>query len=343
VNQRNALSTRVEYYGEKYKEGAMRRAVLAFATSVVLAVTAVSQSRAEDLVRIGLAVPNNAIYAPFYAAEKLGLFKEASLKVELTIYRGGAASQEALSAGAADMITYFGGGAGLAILKGAKEKVVAALDPSPHGWYLLVQANAPFKSVKDLEGKKVGVTVKGGTSDMFALWAADRAGIKIQTIPVGGGGMVPALKSEQVDAIAMFPGLSLRAMQTGEARSLLDFGREMEPTLPDVAVAAQEMIDKRPDQLRGVLKAFFKALGRICTDRAWGLPFLKEFTNEINDKVNELTYETVVCQQSRDGTIKPEWMAASLSIAGKAWDMQDLSKMKPSDVYTDKFFPVVSN
>ena len=216
VNQRNALSTRVEYYGEKYKEGAMRRAVLAFATSVVLAVTAVSQSRAEDLVRIGLAVPSNAIYAPFYAAEKLGLFKEASLKVELTIYRGGAASQEALSAGAADMITYFGGGAGLAILKGAKEKVVAALDPSPHGWYLLVQANAPFKSVKDLEGKKVGVTVKGGTSDMFALWAADRAGIKIQTIPVGGGGMVPALKSEQVDAIAMFPGSACERCRPGK-------------------------------------------------------------------------------------------------------------------------------
>ncbi len=321
----------------------MRHAVLALAISAVVAIMAVAQSRAEELVRIGLAVPNNAIYAPFYAAESLGLFKEAGVKVELTVYRGGAAAQEALSAGAADMITYFGGGAGLAILKGAKEKVVAALDPSPHGWYLLVQARSPYRSVKDLDGRKVGVTVKGSTSDMLALWAADRAGIKIQTIPVGGGGMVPVLKSGQVDAVAMFPVLSLQAMLSAEARSLLDYGAEMEPTLPDVAVASQQMLDKRPKQLRGVLHAFYKALGRICADRAWGLPFVKAFTKQTDDKVSKVTYDTVVCRQSRDGMIEPEWMTNSLAIAAKAWDMPDLAKMKPSDVYINKFIPVPSN
>jgi NitT/TauT family transport system substrate-binding protein len=299
--------------------------------------------RAEDLVRVGLAVPNNTIYAPFYAAEELGLFKQADIKVELTVYRGGAASQEALSAGAADMITYFGGGAGLAILKGAKEKVVAVIDPSPHGWHLLVATNSPYKSVKDLAGKKVGITVKGGTSDMFALWAAERAGISVQTIPVGGGGMAPALNSSQVDAIAMFPGTSLQLLSAGKARSLLDFGKEMEPTLPDVAVASQDMIDKHPEQVRGLLKAFYTALKRMCMDRAFGVAFLANFTKENDDRANTLAYDSVLCQQSRDGFIKPEWMTSSLSIAGKAWDMEELRKMAPSDVYTDKFFPVAVN
>jgi len=109
---------------------AMQRTATVIAYSACLLLATATQGRSEDLVRIGLAVPNNAIYAPFYAADALGLFKQAELKVELTVYRGGAASQEALSAGAADMITYFGGGVGLAIMKGAKEKVVAALDPS---------------------------------------------------------------------------------------------------------------------------------------------------------------------------------------------------------------------
>jgi NitT/TauT family transport system substrate-binding protein len=314
--------------------------------TVCLALLLASEARpvrAEDLVRVGLAVPNNTIYAPFYAAEELGLFKQAGIKVELTVYRGGAASQEALSAGAADMITYFGGGAGLAILKGAKEKVVAVIDPSPHGWHLLVATNSPYKSVEDLAGKKVGITVKGGTSDMFALWAAARAGISIQTIPVGGGGMAPALNSSQVDAIAMFPGTSLQLLIAGKARSLLDFGKEMEPTLPDVAVASQEMIDKHPEQVRGLLKAFYTTLKRMCTDRAFGVAFLKNFTKENDDKVNTLAYDSVLCQQSRDGLIKPEWMKSSLSIAGKAWDMEELRKMAPSDVYTNKFFPVAVN
>jgi NitT/TauT family transport system substrate-binding protein len=309
----------------------------------LLLASPVSSGQAEDLVRVGLAVPNNAIYAPFYAAETLSLFRQAGLKVELTVYRGGAASQEALSAGAADVITYFGGGAGLAILKGAKEKVVAAIDPSPHGWHLLVAAKSPYNSVNDLAGKKIGITVKGGTSDIFALWAAERAGINIQTIPVGGGGLAPALTSGQVDAIAMFPGTSLQLVATGKARSLLDFGKEMEPTLPDVAVASQEIIDRHPEQLRGLLEAFYTALGRLCTDRAFGLNFLKDFTKESNDQVNTLTYDSVLCQQSRDGLIKPDWMTRSLGIAGKAWDVEDLRKMRPTDVYTDKFTPVAVN
>src|ERR1700760_3529195 len=108
-------------------ERVMTRAAFAVVSGLGVLLAGATTSRAEDLVRIGLAVPNNAIYAPFYAADALGLFKQAGLKVELTVYRGGAASQEALSAGAADMITYFGGGVGLAIQKGAKEKVVSAL------------------------------------------------------------------------------------------------------------------------------------------------------------------------------------------------------------------------
>src|SRR3954470_15116749 len=238
---------------------------------------------AQELVRIGLAVPHNAAYVQFYAAETLGFYKEAGVKAELTLYRGGAASQEALSAGAADIITYFGAGVALAISKGAKEKIVAAIDPTPHGWQFLVLANSPIKSIKDLDGKKIGVATKAGTADMFALWVADKGGAKAQTIPVGGGGMVPALRGGQVDAIAMFPGLSLQLIATGEARSLMDLGNEMEPTLPDVLVASQEMIDKRPQTVRATIGAIYKAVLHMRNNREWALKYLKDFTEEKDD------------------------------------------------------------
>src|SRR5215203_6269636 len=102
--------------------------------AAAFAVLSIAPLQAQELVRIGLAVPHNAAYVQFYAAETLGFYKEAGVKAELTLYRGGAASQEALSAGAADIITYFGAGVALAISKGAKEKIVAAIDPTPHGW-----------------------------------------------------------------------------------------------------------------------------------------------------------------------------------------------------------------
>jgi NitT/TauT family transport system substrate-binding protein len=310
---------------------------------VVLAAACIALSgaaaSAEELVRIGLAVPHNAAYVQFYAAETLGFYKDAGVKAEITIYRGGAASQEALSAGAADVITYFGAGVGLAVSKGAKEKIVAAVDPTPHGWQFLVLANSPIKTLRDLDGKKVGVATKAGTADMFALWVADKGGAKVQTIPVGGGGMVPALRAGQVDAIAMFPGLSLQLIATGEARSLMDLGKDMEPTLPDVIVAPQEMMDKRPQAVRGTLAALYKAVVHMRNNRDWALKYLKEFTEEKDDKVNLLTYEQVVVAMSQDGMVKPEWIANSINIAAKVWGLDDLRKVKPEDIYTNAFLP----
>ena len=309
------------------------------ATIVTLSGAATS---AQELVRIGLAVPHNAAYVQFYAADTLGFYKDAGVKAELTIYRGGAASQEALSAGAADIITYFGAGVALAVSKGAKEKIVAAIDPTPHGWQFLVLANSPIKTLKDLDGKKVGVATKAGTADMFALWIADQAGARVQTIPVGGGGMVPALRGGQVDAIAMFPGLSLQLVATGEARSLMDIGKEMEPTLPDVIVASQETMDKRPQAVRGTLAALYKTVGHLRDNRDWALKYLKDFTQEKDDKVNVLTYEQVVVPLSQDGMIKPEWISNSVNIAAKVWGLDDLRKVKPQDIYTNAFLPAAA-
>ncbi len=292
---------------------------------------------AQELVRIGLAVPNNASYVQFYAADALGFYKDAGVKAEITVYRGGAASQEALSAGAADLITYFGAGVALAVSKGAREKIVAAIDPTPHGWQFLVLANSPIKTLKDLDGKKVGVATKAGTADMFSLWVADQAHVRVQTIPVGGGGMVPALRGGQVDAIAMFPGLSLQLLATGEARSLMDFGKEMVPTLPDVIAAPQELMDKRPQALRGVLAALFRARTYMHDNREWALKYLKEFTGEKNDKVNVLTYEQVVQQLSPDGVVKAEWVANSINIAAKVWGIPELRQVNPDAIFTNAF------
>jgi ABC-type nitrate/sulfonate/bicarbonate transport system substrate-binding protein len=60
----------------------MTRAASAIAIGLGLLLTSGSgPGHAEDLIRVGLAVPNNTIYAPFYAAEELGLFKQAGIKV----------------------------------------------------------------------------------------------------------------------------------------------------------------------------------------------------------------------------------------------------------------------
>jgi NitT/TauT family transport system substrate-binding protein len=150
------------------------------------------------------------------------------------------------------------------------------------------------------------------------------------------------LRAGQVDAIAMFPGLSLQLVATGEARSLMDLGKEMEPTLPDVIVASQEMMDKRPQVVRGTLAAIYKAVTHLRNNREWALKYLKDFTEEKDDKVNVLTYEQAVVPLSQDGIVKPEWISNSINIAAKVWGLEDLRKVKPEDIYTNAFLPGAS-
>jgi ABC-type nitrate/sulfonate/bicarbonate transport system substrate-binding protein len=151
--------------------------------------------------------------------------------------------------------------------------------------------------------------------------------------------MVPALRAGQVDAIAMFPGLSLQLAATGEARALMDLGREMVPTLPDVVVASQDMIDKRPDTIRRTLAALYKAVAHLQNNKDWALKYLQEFTEEKDAAINALTYEEVVLPLSRDGVVKPEWIANSLNIAAKVWQIDGLRAVAPESIYTNALLP----
>jgi ABC-type nitrate/sulfonate/bicarbonate transport system substrate-binding protein len=106
-----------------------------------------------------------------------------------------------------------------------------------------------------------------------------------------------------------------------------------------VLVASQEMIDKKPQIVRGTLAAIYKAVVHLRNNREWALKYLKDFTEEKDDKVNVLTYEKVVAELSQDGTVKPEWLTNSLNIAAKVWGIDSLSKLKPDDLYTNALLP----
>src|SRR6516165_3578256 len=143
-----------------------------------LLLASLAGASAQTTVKIGLAVPNYGPFAPIYAADELGYFRDAGLKAEITAYRGGPAAQEALAAGAADIINFFPPGVALAVKKGIKEKVVGIGSAKPAGWHIVVMASSPFRAVADLAGKKIGVTAKAATTVSSGLWGQKRAGVQ---------------------------------------------------------------------------------------------------------------------------------------------------------------------
>jgi len=302
------------------------------ATAIALIATS-APLFAQEKVKIGLAVPNYGPLAAVYLAEELGYYKQFGVQAEITAYRGGAAANQALAAGEADLIDFFPPGVALAVKKGVKEKIVSPGSVFADSWHLVVLKDSPIKSVKDLAGRKVGITAKGSTTDFFALRAAKKGGGEIQTIPVGAGGLIPALKGKQVDAVSMHSPLPLQLIASGEGRSIVDYGKEIGPSLPDVWVASQTIIDQRPKALEGALRAIFKATRYLKENRAYALKYLKNFTQEADNKVIELEYETAIMGRSTDAVMRPEWLRASMALAeGSGLDFAGIE-----EIYTDKF------
>ncbi|HEY7246184.1 MAG TPA: ABC transporter substrate-binding protein [Xanthobacteraceae bacterium] len=312
------------------KNSLLYRLVAIMGTLLALAAGAHAQST----IRIGLAVPTYGPFAPVYAADELGYYKEHGIAAEITAYRGGPAAQEALAAGAADIIDFFPPGVALAAKKGIKEKIVGIGSAKPDGWHIVVMASSPFHTVADLAGKKIGITAKGATSDFYALWAAKHAGVQVETVPLGAPAEVPTLKSGQIDAAVLNPPVPFRLILSGEGRSLIDLGKEMDANLPDVWVATQALIDSNPKAVEGTLRAIYKATAYMQKNRAYGLDYMRRFTGEKDSKVAELDYNDVLLKRPTSAKIERHWLDASLALAA----LGGITDLPPIEqIFTDRF------
>src|ERR1044072_2455868 len=148
-----------------------RRRVLGYGAAGVAALGLPSIARAQaQTVRIGL--PTKTYYPTIIAETALRqkLFDKEGIKAELTIYRGGAEGYEALAAGAADVIMNSASSVSAGLKKGVMAKNVAGTALGYYGWHLVVKADSPVKDVKELSGKKIGITSAGSGTAIPARW-----------------------------------------------------------------------------------------------------------------------------------------------------------------------------
>jgi NitT/TauT family transport system substrate-binding protein len=294
-------------------------------------------AHAADAVRVGLAAVYPAYSIP-YAANELGFYKEKDLDVQVTQFRGGPATQEALASGAIDISTIAPGAAALAIAKGIQEKIVAlSVPPTPQGWYILVPTASSIKSMADLNGKTVGVTQKGSLTDFWVQRAAAKAGITAQTIPLGAAAVMPALKAKQVDAAILWPIFSYKGIADGDFRSIDDLGATMEASVSEGWAASNELIQKRPEVLRRWLEANAKAIIYMQGHEDWTIGFLKHYFEEQDDHVVKLVFDNFIKRINPDGVMKPEWMQASLELAASA-GME--TKLTADQIFSTAFTPI---
>ena len=154
-------------------------------------------------------------YLPTMLAQELGEYKKAGVEVELVDFKGGSQSLTAVIGGSADVVSgYFDHCVNLAAKNQPLEAFVV-YDRYP-GFALVVspKQTATIKSIKDLAGKKVGVSAPGSSTDFFLKYLLSKHGVDPNSVGVIGIGLaataVAAMEQGSVDAAVMLdPAITL--------------------------------------------------------------------------------------------------------------------------------------
>ncbi|GFP75909.1 ABC transporter substrate-binding protein [Clostridium fungisolvens] len=143
----------------------------------------------------------NAVHTFLYAAEEQGYFKEAGLKVNLITPAGTDDGIKLVAANKADLAISYPKQVILARGENIPVKSVGAIVRSPLN-QLMVRKDSGVKTLKDLEGKKVGYASfdidKETVKAMVTAAGADAS--KVNFVDVGYD-LMPAMETKRVDAI----------------------------------------------------------------------------------------------------------------------------------------------
>lgn len=167
-------------------------------------------------------------YLPTVLAKEIGAYDKAGLNVELVDLKGGSDALKAVLGGSADVVSgYFDHTVNLAAKKQEMQSFVV-YDRYP-GLVLVVSPahTAEIKSVKDLAGKKVGVSAPGSSTDFFLKYQLKTNGLDPNGVSVIGVGLgataVAAMQQGQIDAAVMLdPAVTILQSAHADLRILSD-------------------------------------------------------------------------------------------------------------------------
>src|SRR4051812_25133215 len=243
---------------------AIRNTMAALGALALMSGAALAQSK----VTIAVGGAGCLCYLPTVLAEQLGEYKKAGVTVELVDFKGGSQALTAVLGGSADVVSgYYDHCVNLAAKNQALEAFVV-YDRYP-GLVLVVSPKntGSIKSIKDLAGKKVGVSAPGSSTDFFLKYLLSKNGVDAGSIGVIGIGLeataVAAQEQGMVDAAVMLdPAVTLLQSKYKDLKILSDT-RTQHDTLEVFAgeypggalYTRSDWIAKNPKEVQGLTNA----------------------------------------------------------------------------------------
>ena len=235
------------------------RTLLLIATTVAFAAAgqAMAGSRAE-LPEVRFAYQDRIADAVSVIAVEKGFFGKEGLKVKPMMFTSGPACTEALVSGSADISTMGDTTAVISVAR-APVTIIASHGGGEHRHRIIVKADSPIRSPRDLVGKRVAVSKGTSTYGGFLAWArAKKLDLsKVQITDMKPEDMGTALLSGAVDAaVASEPTPSV--MEEKGGRQLATLGG-LGNNYPILLVAGTDFLRKHPEAATRFVRAMDRA------------------------------------------------------------------------------------
>lgn len=230
------------------------------AITAAVALATLGSARAET-VRFLLGSPPAISMTDVYVADKAGFFKEEGITTEVNFAQNGAVGTQLVANGQAEIgdVTMEPLIAGHS--KGMRGKFLATRG-NLNIFYVVVDADSGIKSIKDLEGKKIGVLSLGSSAVYYVKSMLRDAGLDPNGdyfLPVGvGDSAMAALRSGQVQALALN-----RIFYASLARGGAKFANIYHPTIGTIPnwgyLSSDATLASKREHLVGYIRALIKS------------------------------------------------------------------------------------
>ena len=256
----------------------------------------------EEKVRFSVAAVTGSYMDEFIAIER-GYHRDEGLTVEM-IRAGGGIATQALIAGDLHFSTS-AGSALSAMLRGAEIKVVYTNIDRPG--YQLWSGQPEIKSLKDLIGKRIGVTSRGDTQELSVRLLLRKHGIdanSVAYISVGfGATRLAALQTGIIDAAPLGAG-DFAQLKQPKGHMLGDTEKEIRFAYVGLAVSSR-LLARQPNLVERFLRSVIRGREYGRRYREQTIPILDKYTQRKRE-FNEIDYDSTLPVLTAEGWVPDE-------------------------------------
>lgn len=241
---------------------------------------------AQKVIRVGWLIP--AEEAKYWMMKRPAEFPQigSKYKIEWIQFQGTAPVMQAFAAKAVDCGTQTPLSIGQGLIEAKMQTSVIAQHvfetPTSFSVYWAVKDDSPIKSVKDLKGKRVGVSVLGSGVYAPLVQMLEKNGLNPKTdvkmIETGFAPSEDAIRSGRVDVGVMIQPFAARSEAKGGLRKLFSVADQQANFVHILEACRKDFVDQNPELVKDYIRDLTSAMGKVLANRGETLEIVSEVT-----------------------------------------------------------------